>query len=90
MDYMKYIDLYEDITEIDELKQCLRQNKTGTGNFICTTKKGSEHLLELFLSLLFSKCDYLYASTKNSTLLAIMSAIDSNPAMSRINGNKKS
>ena len=29
MDYMKYIDLYEDITEIDELKQCLRQNKTG-------------------------------------------------------------
>ena len=27
--YMKYIDLYEDITEIDELKQCLRQNKTG-------------------------------------------------------------
>ena len=26
---MKYIDLYEDITEIDELKQCLRQNKTG-------------------------------------------------------------
>ena len=26
---MDYIDLYKDITEIDELKQCLRHNKTG-------------------------------------------------------------
>ena len=31
---MKYIDLYEDITEIDKLKQCLRHNKTGTANNI--------------------------------------------------------
>lgn len=42
--YMKYIDLYEDITEIDELKQCLRQNKTGTGNFICPTKKKAQNV----------------------------------------------
>ena len=58
--------------------------------YMSNKKEGSERLLGLSLSLLFSKCDYLYASTKNSTLLAIISAIDSNPAMSRINGNKKS